>query len=60
LTIGGKKGEGCQSGKRGFSIKGKADINHQSGELEAFLGKNTLFEKKLSFETMATREVTFF
>ena len=41
-------------------VLNKRKGGYQSGDLEAFLGKNTLFEEKLGFEGMARREVKFF
>lgn len=45
---------------RGNGASQKRKDWYQSVELQAFLGKSTLFGKKLSFEGMARREVTFF
>ena len=41
-------------------VLNKRKGGYQSGDLEAFLGKNTLFEEKLGFEGMARQEVKFF
>ncbi len=51
------EGEDDNRGKGEFSMNGKTDI--KTGELVAFLGKNTSFEGKISFEGMARLDGKF-